>query len=152
MLHPKLYPLERMLAEFLNKEELKRVFEMASENNQVLWSYEGMDMQTDFKEIKSTDKNLFIFCYDMGVDSCVKEYHCLFTDKNLKQFVNNKNPDVITFYVEEDAIPMFKLKNMAEYAKIFNTKNDDEAFNFYTDNRIYKLGHVIQPAKSNDMD
>lgn len=167
MFNSSVYTLERMLVKYINQTDLRKIFNIVQVNNRFLWNYRNMMVETDSEETKGTEELLVVFHKDMNriiEENNLPETEYIFNNPSATyanllgrfaqqqaiNYVDNNNPDIITFYMQESAIPMFKINNIDSYADVFNKRISSEKFNYYTDNRIYALGHIVHPVKDND--
>ncbi len=161
------YPLERILTKHITDKQRKEIFNTVKVNNRFLWQYRDMNMPTLDGNDYLPEKSLRIFRKD--ITQLIKEkplskqdyifgegnntYKHLFNlfASNTITYVNNNNPDIITFYMQEDAIPMFKLGTADNIATVFNNTINSVDRNYYTDNRIYAdRKNVIHPVEDID--
>ncbi len=161
------YPLERILTKYITDKQRKDIFNTVKVNNRFLWQYKDMNMPTLDGNDYLPEKSLRIFRKDITQlieKNLLSKEDYIFgqgnnTYKHLLNmfagdtttYVDNNNPDVITFYMQEDAIPMFKLGTADNMATVFNRTVNDVNRNYYTDNRIYAdRKNVIHPVEDID--
>lgn len=120
----------------------------------LIWQYNEMDLQTDAKTTKYPEKIFVIGNFTGEVQFVTNEIITNLKIKNLRfageTRVATNDIDRLTFHIQEDAIPAFKLWGIEEYRKEFFNAKSVKTNYFFTDKRIELAAPDIFPQEDEE--
>ena len=125
-------------------------------NLPIMWKYKDMNIKHDGKRVKLPELVAIIGNYD-GEEGFIS-YNIISKFKGLPSKIGQNaysrvatnNPNTISIYIQEHAIPAYKLYNMDAYKKDYTDLGTGSTSYYHTDIRFEKNVFDIFPQKNNE--
>lgn len=151
------FSVEKFMLLYFDQKLNEKIIQLCNDSLSVMWNYKDMEFPPDGHEERqdtefipvigrypfiSDEKRIF-----EGDSEFISGLRTL-NQKSDVRIVDLLDPDRVVFYLQEDAVPAFKLRKVVEvYKKDYDQKKNSNRFYAFTDKRIEQFNDSLFPLQ-----